>query len=241
MNRNRLLLSAALIVAAVCLGRQLIGSHAPTLNAEDQVRVFPGVTTWLSQIRDRSSVDQTVEDYVRVLPEDGGEFHTSVFTHSDWQRRQSDIELLAAFKGRNPKLTKLASETQFHHYTPASRVYSRYQNHVTALPAVWVQDAEGRMIYKASGPNVPQDSFRLFDDIREAFQERFPNRCPGPNCPTPPQPPLATPVIEQPLNPIPDSVKPDAESSDDGYAVAGVVGVLLLVAGVGLAWRRQHG
>lgn len=189
----------------------------------------------------RDDVEVRVAERVVKLPEDGGAWYLQIYTNDDWQARGQDRQLVAAFESL-PELQSLRVQTHYHHLTPRSKLYSRYSGALQALPAVTLQSADGTIIYKACGANIPQDSWRIIDDIREALQERFPNLCPGPNCPQPTPSPVVTP-LPSPNVGIPDVLakKPTESGGDDSLPVAGGAGVLSLLAGVAYAWRKQHG
>ena len=184
-----------------------------------------------------SGARRVVGERIVRLPEDGNAFHVSVFTHDDWQARAQDRQLLAKFDSV-PELQSLKTQTFFHHYQPSNRLFNRYRSSLTELPCVVVQQGDGTVVYKASGAKIPDDSWRLVDDIREALHERFPNVCPGPNCPDaqPYNDPTLRPVA--PKAPVPD-VGPKQSAKDDVVGVAVVAGLLCLIGGVALAWRRS--
>ncbi|HVC98676.1 MAG TPA: hypothetical protein VND64_33735 [Pirellulales bacterium] len=177
-------------------------------------------------------------DRVIELPEDGANWHTTVFTATE--PTPHERQLLSWFDG-DQRLAKLKSSTHFHHYTPASSVYPRYSNVVSGgQTAVMVQDASGVVVYKVSGEATPKEPWPLFKGIKECIQAHCPHLRPCP-CPTPPPGPAPSPSPQPGPSPIPDVGPPDGTSPFD--AKDETLAIVLLFAGaivVGflLSWKK---
>jgi hypothetical protein len=172
------------------------------------------------------------------LPEDGQTWHTSVFTGVRLSARERD--LLDWFTS-DPRLNRLRRQTHFHHFNRLSAVWPRYAN-LTAdgLPVIVLQDATGKVVFKASGDAVPRAPWPLVKGIVECIRAHCPH-CPRPR-PTPqPQPepePDETPD-EQPV--VPDIVGPNKDTPeigrDDTLPVTIAVFVVALAGGFVAAAR----
>lgn len=176
------------------------------------------------------------EEHVVHLPNDGGQYYLTVLTSANWRANQRERELLAWFES-DPACRSLKAQTHWNHYTPESRLYqSRLAHALPDVPAVSLQAASGKVLYKASGLNLPITPKELIAKVRDCF--------PRPKPPTPsPQP---APPVEPPLQPIPDLGPPIPDvlppPADDSpmwlVVVAGLVGA---AAGVANEWRKTHG
>ncbi len=174
-------------------------------------------------------------DRVIELPEDGANWHTTVFTAKEPTPRER--QLLSWFDS-DQRLAKLKSSTHFHHYTPASSVYPRYSNVVSGgQTAVMVQDAKGAVVYKVSGAATPQEPWPLFKGIKECILAHCPHLRPCP-CPTPPPSPSPQPGP----NPIPDVGPPDGtppiDAKDETLAIV-LLFVGAIVVGFLLSWKKD--
>jgi len=172
------------------------------------------------------------------LPEDGHAWYTTLFVSANYQSNPRERELVASFQSV-PELRSLAAQTHFALVTPQSRTYGRYKASTGAVtPCVIVQQPDGKVVYKSSGPKVPDDSWRLIDDIREAIRERFPH-CPQPKPDPAPVTPPSTPPATVPTVPDLGPSKEPESTADHSLAIALVAGVLSIAVGIGWAWRRE--
>lgn len=175
-------------------------------------------------------------DRVIDLPEDGQAWHTSVFTHQRPTRQETRI--LDWFE-TDPQLQRLKQQTHFHHLTPASSIYPRFES-LTAggLPVVVLQDAAGAVVYKASGERVPTTPWPLVRGIIDCVRAHCPH-CPRPKPKPEPQPEPDDEPDEKPL--IPDIVGPNEDTPvgrDDTLAVTVAVFVVSLATGFLAAARK---
>src|SRR5487761_96108 len=175
-------------------------------------------------------------DRVIDLPEDAHAWHTSLFTHDQPSPREK--RLVGWFESE-PQLRRLKEQTHFHHYTPASAVFSRYAN-LTAggLPVVVLQDASGNVVFKASGDHVPPAPWPLVRGVIDCVRAHCPH-CPRPKPKPEPRPEPDDVPDEKPV--IPDIVGPDENTPvgrDDTLAVTAAVFVVSLAAGFAAAARK---
>jgi hypothetical protein len=175
-------------------------------------------------------------DRVIDLPEDAHAWHTSVFTHKRPTNREK--QLLEWFDN-DPQLHRLKLQTHFHHLTPDSSIYPRFEI-LTAggLPVVVLQDAAGTVVYKASGEAVPATPWPLVRGIIDCVRAHCPH-CPRPKPKPEPQPDPDDQPDEKPV--IPDIVGPNEETPvgrDDTLAVTAAVFVVSLAGGFLAAARK---
>lgn len=175
-------------------------------------------------------------DRVIDLPEDAHAWYTSVFTH---QRPSQHEKQLLDWFDNDPQLHRLKQQTHFHHLTPGSSIFSRYDN-LTAggLPVVVLQDAAGTVIFKASGERVPTTPWPLVRGIIDCVRAHCPH-CPRPKPKPEPQPAPDDEPDEKPV--IPDIVGPNEDTPvgrDDTLAVTAAVFVASLAAGFVAAARK---
>jgi hypothetical protein len=179
-------------------------------------------------------------DRVIDLPEDGVAWHTSVFTHDP---PTSHEQRMLAWFASDPQLSRLKQQTHFHHYTPRSSVYPRFEN-VTAggLPAIVLQDSGGQVIYKAGGANAPSAPWPLVKGIIECVRAHCPH-CPRPKPQPAPDPEPTPDLTPGPPNLIPDVVGPNQNTPvngrDDTIPVTIAIFLLALAVGFLAAARRD--
>ena len=191
----------------------------------------------------QSSADSQFTEQVIDLPEDAHAWHTSVFTNVRLTPREREI--LDWFV-RDPQLSRLRSQTLFHHYNRTSAVWPRYANLTSAgLPVVVLQDATGKVIYKASGAAIPRAPWPLIQGIVECIRAHCPH-CPRPR-PTPQPEPVPEPLPDDVPNDkpvIPDIIGPNddtpSEGRDDTVPVTVAVFVASLAAGFLAAARNSR-
>lgn len=181
---------------------------------------------------------EELEARIIDLPNDGDAWHTTLFVHPDWKQRPSDRRLVAAFESE-PRLMSVKTQTMFHVYTTDGPDYrERFAQFVPVVPAVLVQrGADGKVIYKKSGPNVADDERKLAREVKDAIKDWCDrNRCypihPKPLPDTQPQP--------LPVEPIPDTMlQPPADKKDNSGLVA-LLGILT-AGGAGVATQLRKG
>lgn len=191
----------------------------------------------------RARADSQLAEQVIDLPEDAQAWHTSVFTNVRLTQREREI--LDWFV-TDPQLSRLRTQTLFHHYNRASAVWPRYANLTSAgLPVVVLQDATGKVIYKASGEAIPRAPWPLVKGIVECIRAHCPH-CPRPR-PTPQPEPVPEPLPDEVPNDkpvIPDIIGPNDDTPsvgrDDTVPVTVAVFVASLAAGFVVAARSNR-
>ena len=152
------------------------------------------------------------------LPEDGQAYHTTVVVSANWRERRAERYLLGWFAA-HPGLASLKAQTHFHQYDQGSVLYkTRLAHAVPDAPAVVVQTADGKVVYKASGANLPQSADELASNISISLGGCRPR-------PRPPAPPQPQPDVDVDVHPIPD-VAPQPARPEFPWALL-VVAVLI--------------
>lgn len=179
-------------------------------------------------------------------PEDAASFHLVTVTANPasptGQQLLQDIDT-------HPQLSAIAGACKRFAWTTADPIYrARYAAALppTSLPIVALIRSDGGVIYKASGPNIPQGDDLAATLTGRAYLDRKANPRPIPNVEysqTPPGQPDSETGL-RPLFPdrrpvldrvIPDTVNvtPTFELSDKiGYAIATVVGLVFLCVAI---------
>lgn len=232
----------------VCLIAAMISGLAYTVIELDKAKAASATTLEYAKAMQKE-FEPYCRERITQLPEDGHAWYVTVYVDANYQGNPKQRELVTWFYAV-PELKSLATQTHFAVITPKSSTYARYRASIgDNRPCVTVQLPDGKVIYKATGPKIPDNSWRLVDDIREAIAERFPNLrpCPGPGpCPTPtptPTPsPVPTPGPPSVVPAVPDLGPPSSTTpaGDDSLVVAGVAGVLAFAIGIAAAWRRSN-
>lgn len=199
----------------------------------------------LERLRDRNK--DNIGEVVIQLPEDGQNFHTSIFTSADWKANAAENQIVVAFD-TEPHLLSLRAQTHWHHYTPDHKLWSgQFARAVAQTPCVMIQDATGHVVFKASGANANAQGKlgELVKKIAKALKNWRPLRpCPGPEpCPTPP--PDETPAVPAPTPaPIPDILPDEPEETDteaerNPLALPSIAAVIAAGVAALNGWRRR--
>lgn len=159
--------------------------------------------------------EQLVGDRVIHLPEDGHQWHTTLFLHDGWERIPFERELAAWFDA-DPRLASLKAQTHFHTYKESDRIYKgRFQATNPVLPGVMLQNAQGQVVLKLSGELLPAGPEALAQMVASAIAEATDG------CPRPPKP-SPTPGPYPPINPGPP-VLPDVIPGGGGDGGEGAI------------------
>jgi hypothetical protein len=93
-----------------------------------------------------------------------------------------------------------------------------------------LQTPDGGVIYKVSGGNTPMSSGDMVADIKQKVWEWKQQGLPKRPCPRPEPKPTPAPAPVEPVDPIPDTVEPNATLPGGYswwvYAVAAALGLL---------------
>lgn len=187
-------------------------------------------------------LEQPRREQVIQLPEDAGAWYLTLF-YRDRQRDPASVRLAEMFN-QTPRLTRLIQQTHFNKYQPGHPLYDhRYRLLIGGaggehLPAVILQQSDGRVVYKASAGSIPTDGELLADDLAAAIAAIAdcgprPRPAPGPS----PQPSPATPAR------IPDLLPRDRVATrDEGLPTWLLLLVPVLSGGLGAyhEMKRTH-
>ncbi|HUY88906.1 MAG TPA: hypothetical protein VMV10_09245 [Pirellulales bacterium] len=234
------------ILPAVALAFLMALSSYGAMSAATARRLAASAAGWQTAVRQARAEAAAAKaiaefgDRVIDLPEDGAAWHTSVFTH---EAPTAEEQRMLGWFASDPQLARLKQQTHFHHYTPQSSVYSRFENVTAAgLPAIVLQDASGQVIYKASGAATPNAPWPLVKGVIECIRAHCPH-CPRPKPQPSPPPEPAPDVTPGPPVLIPDVVGPNQNTPPDGRddTVPVTIAVFLLALGAGFmaAARRD--
>jgi len=187
------------------------------------------------------------EERVVRLPQDSGKWYVSVVGNVCDARYK---EIVGWFDA-NPSLKKLKNQVHFCPVASNTGIYrERYARNVKGLPTVRMQKPDGKVVYEASGRNIPMTAAGLNGALANSvfaatgcrpilpWRRDMERRCPGP-CPTPQPEPQPDPE-PQPLDdggpPIVDPVPETEDLPLWGLALLVNGGFLV---GIALGYGRQ--
>lgn len=105
------------------------------------------------------------------LPQDSNRCTLTVITHSDWQKRPVDSNLIDTLT-QGPKMSGVVKKCHFEHVLSGSDIYKyRWSEVYPELPAVILQQPSGIVIYKASGENIPPDDESLYEEMEATYRK----------------------------------------------------------------------
>jgi len=182
---------------------------------------------------------EAVRQRIVKVPDDGEAYHVSLFLHDDYRKRPLDRSLVAWWEV-DPVLKSVKAQTHFHTFLASNPLYkSRFAKAVPTLPAVMIQKSEGKVMYKASGANLPPSPWQMSNDVARLFKNRpyyvLPWRRPKP-CPTPGPKPDPLPD-ENDGDIIIDTVIPDTvlqARAQPGFPWG--IGALVVLAAAGISF-----
>jgi hypothetical protein len=175
------------------------------------------------------------------LPEDGAYYTCSMFVHSDWRQRPEESALVAHWT-EYPQKIAVQSPTWFAVYDERDPIYTGIfqAEHCPTLPAIMIQHADGRVVYKDSGDHLMANEggvarWRLShrpvllpwnrevsDCDCNRHHKKTPDAKPAPN--------IHADVVVN----VPDRVLPRHEAQkEDGGGFFAILAVLCSLAGVG--------
>jgi hypothetical protein len=209
----------------------------------EQNRLVDGANTadaaLANKIEDIARVAVTREqlrgDRVIRLPEDGGAWFLSVW-YDDKSNSPASRHLAGMIAG-TPRLAALAAQTHFNEHQAAKPDWvftHRYARE--PRPGIVLQDALGKVVFKAAGGQIPADGEQLADSIADAVN--LITQCGPDGCPTPrpglrPQPPAdegSGRRFDRPLIQRRETNEPsDGEKAAGLLALAAVVVLLIVV------------
>jgi hypothetical protein len=184
------------------------------------------------------------------LPQDQGKWYVSVVGENTDPRYQ---QLVRWFQ-TDRDLQGLRAQTHYNEILTSTATYAeRYKPNVKGLPTVRVQDSESRVVYEASGNNLPFTAGGLYSAIAKAIipHARGERICPWNRpCPTPGPTPEPAPAPDADPIPVPidDGGAPivtppntlnELVANSFMVLLGGVFGISFLI-GVAYNWYRQY-
>lgn len=180
-------------------------------------------------------------DQIITLPEDGSRYYTSVFLNGE--------SAIPGWFQTDSRLATLKRQTHFNvMQTSDPQFVERYGKAVTEFPCIALTKADGTVVFKASGKNVPNRPADLVAMIRAVTTVKAQvaaevsgcngdcnGQCGKDSCRCRPRP---SPVTPAPVTPVVPDVIPDLlgqEAKPEEKEVPFWLGVLLAVGGVGAA------
>lgn len=221
----------------------------------DKLRAPRKVSTSLASFPVRQfEQDNVIGERVYDLPEDGGLCWTTVFTTA--QAGPWEQEVMSWFQ-RDPTLNWLTKNTKFHTLNTSDPNYrERFSTLVPpdAVPAVVVQDANGKLISLVANRPLPQGSVlttdsmslasRIAEDLSQRreqgqFNGRPPRPCPTP-APTPTPTPTPSPMPFTPQPPMPQPPVPQPMKNEDPPLwPIGLGAGFCMFLGVAMLWGKK--
>ena len=134
------------------------------------------------------------------LPQDQDKWYLTVFGTPG----EAKYEAVKKWFSQEP-LQDVKRQTHYNAFRSDSTMFSeRYSSSTKDLPCVRLQNAKGKVIYQASGSNVPGTPEALYDSMAQTLQGTE-------NCPwkkTPPKEPDPEPAVPDDKGGPPDTVNP---------------------------------
>lgn len=211
---KRVVLATAVAALAVCL----LWNICSIQQTQQNIEVLHESTVALAAAEPQA--------LVRVLPQDAADCHTSLYVNADWRRRPLDRKLMAWFE-YDPGILSVRGQTHSHVYTTKHRLFrERYRKTVPVLPAVRVQQPDGKVLYQVSDKAIPASPGQLADEMAGClFKNRKKRRNPEPA----PTPDVDVDVDVVPVPPIPDVI-PDVSVQPEFPWLLLVIAVLISAA-----------
>lgn len=193
------------------------------------------------------SADQVaaVQEFIDVLPEDGGSWHVSLMLSPNWRSNAIEVQTYNWFV-TDVNLAALKAQTHWHIYTTDSAIFkARFEKAIgTATPMLLITDENGGVVYLGTRAStrttsdtlytpeqMPDSPSRLLPILRARFHNFCTPRPPVPE-PKPPEPPEPVPSVP-PAVPVvgpPDLGQNNAEGNPWGLLVVAAIGAALITA-----------
>lgn len=215
---------AVVVIAAAGFLVFGLSNTAPPAEAQQQSFDETKLAAWFEQ----KFTETQHKDRVIQLPEDGAVWYFSaVYTNA---RTDEPSRRVAAMIASTPRLQSLKAQTKFNEFAENNQLYVyRYRSKIGGeVPAIFVQDSSGKVIYKCSGLNIPMDGESLADEISAAIEQCRPQPSPD-----------VRPTVN-PVSVIPD-IRPNVQPADEGTTASRILGGLLsMIPMVLAAWWKQR-
>lgn len=118
--------------------------------------------------------EQIVEERVLDLPEDGDQWHTTLFLRPEWKSLQAERRAEAMFHSE-PLLISLKHQTHWHLTLTSDAEFGKFASLVDVTPCLLIQRANGQVVYRESGPELGKHPHSLTHAIRKQIQRHCPD------------------------------------------------------------------
>jgi len=177
-------------------------------------------------------VVENAQEQIFDLPEDGGAWYTTIFVDPDWRAKSNQRSLVAWFEV-SPGLRSLKAQTHWNQYLTDSPQYvTKWASKVAFVPCVMVQNSKGKVVYRASGTNIPTHADQLVVDIHTMIEGCCPWK-PKPK-PNPDTDVVPTPDTNPDTSDVVPDITPEIEKPKTDMVIAVLLGILALLAGVAI-------
>lgn len=197
--------------------------------------VAPALVQGISNASPPSSGHQPIyQERVLDLPEDAGVWHTTI-VYPEHAPSDAASRRLAAALSSEARLRSLVAQTKTHTYATSDPLWQRrlQQHYGVTAPALIVQQPDGRVCYKASGNNLPEDARVLADQIANSLAQCRPRPTPSPQpTPAPPGPAVTIPDI--------GPTTPATETGDASLLWMVAVPILAGLGGLLQEWKQSN-
>ncbi len=129
-----------------------------------------------------------------VLPTDEGKWY---FTAA------GDID----FEITGPTIDALKAQTHYRHIPANDPIYARYADYIGPTPSVFIQRANGHVVFKVSGIDFPKSAAELDKAISRCRPKPQPTPLPAPK---PDRPNIDITIVPDVF--VPDTIVPDEEN-----------------------------
>ena len=172
------------------------------------------------------------------LPDVEGHFWLTFLYADNWRNDPESARLNQMFH-EDPRLVSMRRRCRVNTFSQMDPyLVERWRKYVgDATPMLVLQAPDGRLCYKTSRGNIPPSADELIAQLQQSLDEHFHRPCPRPE----PEPAEPRPAPVAPVNPLPDTVRPDEPPRDAGdplwlLAALGVAGAAI---GVALGRKRR--
>lgn len=179
------------------------------------------------------SKSEPAKQQVLELPEDGQAYYTSLFLPANWKADQTSRQLYSWFE-TNQQLRGLKAQTHWNVYDENDFFYrTRYFKIAPVIPAVVVQDSNGRVVASITTFSTPDQLVADLSGDMTACLRRWRERHNPEPAPAPAPQPTPGPINGPPAIVTPQGWQPP-------YLLAAVGLVVGLAIGAGTKWYETY-
>lgn len=134
-------------------------------------------------------------------------YYTTLHFPANWQSDSKLIKIRSWFE-TEPELISLKNESKFNVYTEGTQIFNDLYEGKVTVPSILIQKANGKVLFAATGNNIPETSEELISKIRKKLPT---TGCDDPNCPKCKPKKKSKPIV-RPF-PQPDPIVPKSNMS----------------------------